>query len=392
MDVAAGLDPDLVAIGVGLGVGLILLLTGAAVLTILRLHNATQEAAGLHARLATAEADRAAAEAEANAARDERNEAVGVLGDLVEMVDGRSAVWTRQPFAPPADFNRRMADSIPVMALANLKGGVGKTTLAANLAAYFDAAGERVLLIDLDHQGSLSAMALGGDPRGRDFAAPGAHRLLQGEQPRPLAIPGAETASELIDAANVVQADETRILFQWMLGAAGDDVRYRLAAYLLNRRIQTVYDRVIIDTPPRVTLGFVNAVCAATHLLIPTQLNALSVEAVDSFLATLDAMRPAPLPDCQRYRILGVQRTFATARMTRSELEAVARIESTLTARGEARSIFLQDAMLPQMAGFARAAGQGMAYRTEPSVRPEIGRLGAAVAAFAPSWAEEPEE
>ena len=47
---------------------------------------------------------------------------------------------------------------------------------------------------------------------------------------------------------------------------------------------------------------------------------------------------------------------------------------------------------MAQLSGFARAAGHGIAYLAEPSVRPEIRALAASVAAFAPSWAEEPEE
>jgi chromosome partitioning protein len=284
-----------------------------------------------------------------------------------------------------------MARSIPIITLANLKGGVGKTTLAANLAAWFDAQGERVLLIDLDHQGSLSAMALGGDVRGRDLAEPGARRVLAGDWPMTLTMAGAQSNSQLIDAANVVQSDETRILFQWMLGLAPDDVRYRLAGLLLNPRIQTTFDRVIIDTPPRVTLGFVNALCASTHLLVPTQLNGLSVEAVQSFLATLDSMRPVPLPPSQQYRILGVQKTWATGRLNQPEREAIARVERMLSDRGEPPTLMLTEAMVPNMSAFARAAGHAIAWCTEPSVRPEIERLGRAVAAFAPSVAEAPE-
>jgi len=379
-----GLDPVVVATAIGVAAGLLLLITGALVLLILQLQHLSAEAGALRAR-AEAGMD------ETRLAREERDAARRVLADLMEMVEGRAAIWTRAPVAPPRDYQRRMTESIPIIALANLKGGVGKTTLAANLAAWFDAAGERVLLIDLDHQGSLTAMALGADRHRRDPAEPGARKLLLGEWPAPLTLPGAATNSELIDAATVLQADETRLLFQWMLGASGDDVRYRLAGLLLNPRIQTVYDRVILDTPPRVTLGFVNALAAATHLLIPTQLNALSVEAVETFLATLDTMRPAPLPACQRYRILGVQRSFATGRMTRAECDAVARIEAGLAARGEPKALYLHEATVPHMTGFARAAGHGPAYRSEPSVRPAIERLGRAVAAFAPSFAEAPE-
>jgi Mrp family chromosome partitioning ATPase len=70
-------------------------------------------------------------------------------------------LWLRQPIIRPERYDARMQQSIPILLIAHLKGGVGKTTIAANLAAYFEMKrNERVLAIDLDHQGSLSSMLL----------------------------------------------------------------------------------------------------------------------------------------------------------------------------------------------------------------------------------------
>src|SRR6476620_11694245 len=68
-------------------------------------------------------------------------------------------VWLTRPIHQPDDYEHRLA-AAKILSIANLKGGVGKTTLAANVAAYLAKDwGKRILLIDLDFQGSLSSMA-----------------------------------------------------------------------------------------------------------------------------------------------------------------------------------------------------------------------------------------
>ena len=69
-------------------------------------------------------------------------------------------IWRKKPVLRPPFYSERLKHSKPIMMIANLKGGVGKTTLAANLAAHYHEHDERVLLIDFDYQGSLSAMVL----------------------------------------------------------------------------------------------------------------------------------------------------------------------------------------------------------------------------------------
>ncbi|MEM9146708.1 MAG: AAA family ATPase [Pseudomonadota bacterium] len=322
----------------------------------------------------------------------ERDAAVAAHARMMDLAQNIDDVWSRVPAAAPSEHALRLADSIPILCVANLKGGVGKTTLAANLAAWFDDRGERVLLIDLDYQGSTSAMALGGEMLGRNLAEPGAMTLLQGGWPKLHRMVAARSNSEVIDCYYPVLNEESRLLFSWLLGRLADDPRYRLAESLLGPRIQSVYDRIIIDTPPRVTMGLVNALAAATHLLVPTQLNGLSVPAVQSFLATLDALRPVPMPDVRPVRIIGMQRTWTSERLATVEVEAMAEIDRLLTARSLPPETFMRDAILPTMSAFQRQAGRGLAYRAEPSVRPEMDRLGARIAAFAPSFAEEPEE
>src|SRR5262249_32804568 len=92
-------------------------------------------------------------------------------------------LWCLHKARPPSGqnyYNARMGQrqrQKPVILVANLKGGVGKSTLVANLAAYFKEAGKRVLVSDGDHQGSLSNMLLTAD--GRDQVSPEINKLLQ---------------------------------------------------------------------------------------------------------------------------------------------------------------------------------------------------------------------
>lgn len=335
------------------------------------------------------------AELEAHALAEERDRAAGVLEPLSRAGDAITAVWTRAPVAPPDDQTVRRQESIPILAVANLKGGVGKSTVAANLAAHFDARGERVLLIDLDHHASLTAMALGG-PRapaatGADGPPSGAEVMFEGVWPQPKALVGSFSNSEVIGAAPALADLENRLLFGWLMGRETDDVRDRVARMLLNPRVQTLYDRILIDTPPRMTLGLINGLSAATHLLIPTQLNGLAVAALNDFLEMLDALRPVPLPPRQPYRIVGMQKTWAKDRLSRFELDAIGDIERILERRGDHSALLLRDCVVANLSGFGRAAGRGLAYRQESSVRPEIDRLAMRVAAFAPSFAESPE-
>ncbi|MGF1500441.1 MAG: ParA family protein [Paracoccaceae bacterium] len=341
-------------------------------------------------KLERAEAARRQAEDALVAESEKASEMRGLLTQVVQLVDGESDVWRRTPIAPPVDYVRRMRDSIPILAFANLKGGVGKTTLAANLAGYFDARGERVLLVDLDYQGSLSAMVLATRTRpAADYEKPGALALLEGQWPEPIPVPDLAANGTVITAFYPLLNEENRLVTRWLLGQCEDDVRYRLAAQLLGPRVQTTYDRVIIDTGPRITLGFVNALAAATHVIVPTQLDALPAEAVDSFYRSLDELRPVLLPGLRQIRVVGTQKHWSTDRLLDSEHAAIAQIERILAARGEPEGVFLRQALVTHKIAFRRATGTGIAYATDAAVRPIIDPLGDAVARMAPSRAEE---
>ena len=90
------------------------------------------------------------------------------------------AFWTRRPDkAIVSRYADQIASTKPVFVIGNYKGGVGKSMIAANLAAYFDKIGLRVLLIDYDYQGSLTDIVPYADPDKLNFSA---HEILKGER------------------------------------------------------------------------------------------------------------------------------------------------------------------------------------------------------------------
>lgn len=201
-----------------------------------------------------------------------------------------------------------MLNSIPIILLANQKGGVGKTTLATNLAAYFATKGERTLLIDLDYQGSASGLMLaqaGTRPDDYElfidlfFEDQLNERILQ------TAIQRCAENLDFVACWYTFERLERHLEYRWAVGECDDDIRYRLARALLHPHIQRTYQRIIIDAPPRVTTGFVNGVCASTHLIVPTVLDRVSATAVGVFAHQFRKLRDACNTNIQFTTIIG---------------------------------------------------------------------------------------
>ena len=102
-------------------------------------------------------------------------------------------------------------------------------------------------------------------------------------------LPGAT----LITCGQSFDGFEYRTMLRWLLGETKDDVRFRLANLLLSEEAQQDYDYVLIDAPPRASTGAINALGASHAVVVPTVLDALSVDAAKSFLArTNSTFRP----------------------------------------------------------------------------------------------------
>lgn len=230
-----------------------------------------------------------------------------------------------------AAYSKRMKQSIPVIALANYKGGVGKSMISANLAAYFDKLGYRVLLIDYDYQGSLTDIVPYADPDHLTFTA---HAILKGDRAS-----GLRTSPQKLGQSfrhsyiHPAEADLSRIdselIFQWLTGAISDDVRFNTHRYVASDFVQKQFDIVIIDTPPRICAATANALCAANLVVIPTILDTVSSRAVfrsvEMFLNFRDKLGLS-------FRIFGVvpsKVNYAT-RYDNRESQAIAYLKSEL--------------------------------------------------------------
>lgn len=203
-----------------------------------------------------------------------------------------------------------LGTSMPIICVVNFKGGVGKTTICANLAASFAEAGKRVLLVDCDYQGSLSDTVLT-QARVQNFSA-NSHLLIESDNDSLLVRHDAERLSSINSNLWIYPAfygysrTEIQMMFRWLVGV-DPEIRFNMSSYLQSAPFkedpQTRFDVVLIDCPPRLLTGAVNALTAATHVLIPTILDGQSHIAT---LNTLAAIRQFQLKLNPSQKILGI--------------------------------------------------------------------------------------
>ena len=199
-----------------------------------------------------------------------------------------------------------------ILAIANQKGGVGKTTTAFNLASALALIGKNTLLVDIDPQ-AHSTVSIVNNSSQYDKSI---YDVLVDSEVKirdiivKTSVPGLEIAISKIAMAKLEPV---------LLGEIDGHFRLRDVIVPIKKR----YEFIIIDTPPTLGLITLNALVAATHILIPIQSSYLSLEGTDDLLETVIKIRKNVNPNLQ---VLGVVITLYDRR-TNISRDAVERIK-----------------------------------------------------------------
>jgi chromosome partitioning protein len=211
-------------------------------------------------------------------------------------VTAASPVETAHPGPAP---DGRHARAVPVVAFANQKGGVGKTTSAVNAAVSLAQRGYRVLLIDADPQGNATS-SLGIDKIRVSRSIYDV--LVEGMPLSQTILPSNRQNLELVASTPMLAGAEIELV-----EASGRETRLRAALAALLPR----YDVVLIDCPPSLGLLTVNALTAARSVVVPIQCEFLALEGLGQLMTTIDLVKRGLNPPLD---VTGVLMTMFDAR------------------------------------------------------------------------------
>jgi chromosome partitioning protein len=224
-----------------------------------------------------------------------------------------------------------------VIAVANQKGGVGKTTTAVNLATALAQAGRRILIIDLDPQGNAST-GLGIDRRARTA---GTYQLLVSDSPAASLL-----RATSIDKLAMIPADPN------LAGAEVELVGLDRREFRLRRALATLpddaFNHIIIDCPPSLGLLTLNGLVAAHAVLVPLQCEFFALEGISQLVRTVDQVKRSLNPELE---LQGIVLTMFDRRNNLSDLVA-----------SDARSFFgsrVYDTVIPRNVRISESPSHG---------------------------------
>lgn len=227
--------------------------------------------------------------------------------------------WTERVRHNAPDFHSLDERRMPIISVLNLKGGVGKTTLTANLGAALSRRGWRVLMIDLDLQGSLTSLFLPEEDQTalaheRKLVGDFLERSFDAEYPNLLSytapVLGADR-SALVGTVDSLAYAETNLTIRWLLREGTRDPRFILRRELHLRRISNRFDIVLLDCPPLINVSCVNALASSDYVLIPVMPSKPTTDRVPVLLRRMLQFRENIN---QHLKVLGVvaNRTWAS--------------------------------------------------------------------------------
>lgn len=310
------------------------------------------------------------------------------LKDLAAQVDkalqGDQRIWVRRSVADPPPMKPRDKRPTRFVSFMNLKGGVGKTFLAANTAAVIGLEGyraNRTLLIDLDFQGTLSEGTVTREQLGVLYQAELTARRFWTQE----TLSEADLDQLKIDMhgcpnVDVIPADNTLDQADYQAQVehilTGKENRFQFRRLLHQDWLFLKYDLVVFDCPPRLTASSINALACSDHVVIPTRLEPHSARAVANTLSELKTLRQHNVIEADILGIIPNEVERRGGHMIAAHQNAYAELRFELSPSVSEFALFHEEACSGEIAAgeLPKARDFDKVAATSPAVRHRLDR------------------